>query len=291
MNRKGYLWALGIIILIVGFSAFHKSTKTRIRESLLEADKLWTEGKKVEAANQYLDLWKEFGEKDFDFSDTEKQELAPLLSNFYERSIKGCIGTFNVDRLKYHKLLEKAQKIIENAEKNQISVESNAIAMYASARYGYDAALTEGFIGTATPIASTVNETNHPPQEFPEASAISVEDQMMRSIGQNSKKTYKVSKGFLSGKVTIELEPNCASGLELSDFEWDEPFLKYTTIWKGYDYVDIRKLRWSAYNSKGVKVCSSIFFFNSIQIHEPTRMGFTLSPNTNWKEVELIKIE
>lgn len=86
-------------------------------------------------------------------------------------------------------------------------------------------------------------------------------------------KTYKVSKGWGRGSITIELPTDHDLGIEFSDFELtDAGFLRYTLLWRAYEGGNPKAMRWSAYDAGGVKlVGDSLDFGTEIRSGEPTK--------------------
>jgi hypothetical protein len=101
-------------------------------------------------------------------------------------------------------------------------------------------------------------------------------------------KTYKVSKGWGRGSVTIELPRDYDIGLDLSDFKYKDYFLNFTAFWRA-DRSDKPMRHWEAIDSEGVVVDSGNLFFTSIRSYTPTRGRISLPPE-NWKKAEKIVI-
>jgi len=106
------------------------------------------------------------------------------------------------------------------------------------------------------------------------------------------KKSYKVSKGWGRGSIVVELPKDYDLGIEFADFELSNAgILSYTLTWHAFEGGNPRNMRWSSYDSKGVKLNGMhLDFGDTIQSGEPTKGDFVLGYD-EWKKTDKIKVE
>jgi hypothetical protein len=113
-----------------------------------------------------------------------------------------------------------------------------------------------------------------------------------RAEGSKEEKSYKVSKGWGRGSITIELPEGRDLGIEFADFELSfVGTLRYTLVWHASRGGDVNDMRWTSYDSRGVKLNGShLDCGETIRSGEPTKGEMALGYD-DWKKTARIKVE
>jgi hypothetical protein len=105
-----------------------------------------------------------------------------------------------------------------------------------------------------------------------------------------------VSKGWGRGSITVELPTDYDLGIEFSDINFKSISfgyacsLKYTLVWHASQGGSPKKMRWTGYSSKGVKLSDGpLDFGGTITSEEPTKGEILITGE--WKEITRIKID
>ncbi len=141
-------------------------------------------------------------------------------------------------------------------------------------------------------LIGLVNSDPKQAQEAPKAAGPAMASSATSSSKQSKeKKSYKISKGWGRGSIEIELPKDYDLGIDFADFELsDIGRLSYTLTWH-WEGENPTNMRWTSYDSKGVKLDGShLDFGETIRSDEPTRGMFILGFD-KWEKTTRIKIE